>query len=40
MNEVNDMRIEFRGVLILVLDLLEHGNIDRAIKCIREILKE
>lgn len=38
--EVNAMIIEFKAVLILLLDLLEHGNVDRAIERIREILKE
>lgn len=40
MEEVNTMRIEFKAVLILLLDLLEHGNVDRAVERIREILKE
>ena len=34
------MRIEFKAVLLLILDLLEHGEIDRAIKRIKEILNE
>lgn len=38
--EVNAMIIEFKAVLILLLDLLEHGNVDRAIERICEILKE
>ena len=38
--EVSAMIIEFKAVLILLLDLLEHGNVDRAIERIREILKE
>ena len=40
MEEVNAMRIEFKAVLILLLDMLEHGNVDRAIERIREILRE
>lgn len=38
LEEVNAMRIEFKAVLILLLDLLEHGDVDRAIERIREIL--
>ena len=34
MNENN----KFKAVLILLLDLLENGNADRAMKRIREIL--
>lgn len=39
MKEDNTMIIEFKAVLILLLDLLEHGEVDRAIKRIKEILK-
>jgi hypothetical protein len=38
--EVLGMVIEFKAVLILILDLLEHGNTERAILKLREILKE
>ena len=38
--EVDTMRLEFKAVLLLILDLLIHGNTDRAISVIREILKE
>ena len=38
--EVLGMVIEFKAVLILILDLLEHGNTERAINKLREILKE
>ena len=40
MKEDDNMIIEFKAVLILLLDLLEHGDTDRAIQKIREILKE
>lgn len=39
MKEDNTMIIEFKAVLILLLDLLEQGEVDRAIKRIKEILK-
>ena len=38
--EVDTMRLEFKAVMLLILDLLTHGNSDRAIVVIREILKE
>lgn len=37
-HEVDAMIVEFKAVLILLLDLLEHGEVDRAIKRIKEIL--
>ena len=33
-----DMKDEFRGFLVLLLHMLEHGEVDRAIAKIREIL--
>lgn len=30
----------FKATLLLLLDLLEHGNVDRAIAKIKEILRE
>lgn len=36
--EVSAVIIEFKAVLILLLDLLEHGEVDRAIARIKEIL--
>jgi hypothetical protein len=32
--------IEFKAVLLLLLDLLEHGETDRAIQRIKEILEK
>lgn len=40
MKEVVNLIIEFKAVLLFILDLLENGNADRAIKTIKEILKE
>ena len=40
MKEVDNMILEFKAVLLLILDLLEHNDIERAIKKIHEILKE
>lgn len=34
----DEMKDEFRGFLILLLDMLEHGDVERAIAKIREIL--
>ena len=34
------MILEFKAVLLLILDLLEHGETDRAIQKIHEILRE
>ena len=39
-NEVSDMRLEFKAVLLLILDLLTHGDTDRAIETISKILNE
>lgn len=36
----SNMIIEFKAVLILILDLLEHGETERAIYKIKEILRE
>lgn len=36
----SNMIIEFKAVLILILDLLEHGETQRAIDKIKEILRE
>lgn len=38
--ETESMRVEFKAVLMLILDLLEHGDINRAIERIKEILRE
>lgn len=40
MKEDGQMIIEFKAVLLFILDLLEHGDTSRAIKTIKEILKE
>ena len=40
MKEDDKLIIEFKAVLFFILDLLENGNVDRAIKTIKEILKE
>ena len=39
-SEELDSGIEFRAVLTLILDLLEHGNTERAIQKLREILDD
>ena len=33
-----DLTIEFRAFLILLLDLLEHGEVERAVDKVKEIL--
>ena len=38
--EDDQMIIEFKAVLLFILDLLEHNDTSRAIKTIKEILKE
>lgn len=40
MKEDNEMKIEFKAVLILILNLLEHGDVQRAIDTIKQILKQ
>lgn len=40
MENGDNMKIEFKAVLILILDLLKHGNAQRAIAKIEEILRE
>lgn len=32
------VKIQFRAVLMFILDLLKHGNVDRAINVIEQIL--
>lgn len=36
--EIEAMRDEFKATMLLLLELLEHGETERAIKAIREIL--
>lgn len=38
MEEDDNMLIEFKSVLLLLLDLLEHGDTQRAIDVIKKIL--
>jgi hypothetical protein len=38
--EVENVKIEFKAVLLLLLDLLEHSETDRAIQRIKEILEK
>lgn len=38
--EVDSMRDEFKAVLLLILNMLERGETDRAIDAIREILSK
>lgn len=38
--ESDNVIIEFKAVLLLLLDLLEHGETDRAIQRIKEILEK
>ena len=40
MKEDEAMKMEFRGVLILLLDLLEHGDFERAKEAIEKILAD
>lgn len=41
MEEVNStLKLMFKSVLLLILDLLQHGEADRAMQRITEILKD
>lgn len=41
MEEVNStLKLMFKSVLLLILDLLQHGETDRAMQRITEILKD